>query len=186
MPCVFLSYNSQHKGFHCMDPNSPRIYIAHHVQFDEECLPFSSTVASRAAYDLEYSSFLDSISPASPIPDPGSSPTYVPVSRTFPCTTCALEEVTLSFASVPQVHIDPEVHVEPQHLLFILLDQPRLRLLALLQFCILIPCALELNIEYSSADILLIWLMLLTVLRFLPYMLLQNLVALNMLPSNGC
>ena len=40
--CVFLGYNSLHKGFKCLEPNTGRIYISQDVVFDENVFPFSS------------------------------------------------------------------------------------------------------------------------------------------------
>lgn len=37
--CVFLEYNSSHKGYKCLH-KSRRIYIAHHVIFNENDFPF--------------------------------------------------------------------------------------------------------------------------------------------------
>lgn len=73
VPCIFLGYSSHQKGFRCMDPASSQVYITLHAQFNEECFPFSSTVTSRAAYKLEYSSFLDQ----KPTPSSVSTPIFL-------------------------------------------------------------------------------------------------------------
>jgi hypothetical protein len=33
--CIFLGYNSNHRGYRCLDPISKRIYVSRHVIFDE-------------------------------------------------------------------------------------------------------------------------------------------------------
>ncbi|GKD45633.1 retrovirus-related pol polyprotein from transposon RE1, partial [Tanacetum coccineum] len=35
IPCVFIGYNPQYKGYKCLDPDSSRIYITRHARFDE-------------------------------------------------------------------------------------------------------------------------------------------------------
>ncbi|CAH9137282.1 unnamed protein product [Cuscuta epithymum] len=40
IPCVFLGFPSQHKGYKCLDINSGRIFISRHVIFDESKFPF--------------------------------------------------------------------------------------------------------------------------------------------------
>ena len=40
--CIFLSYSLNHKGYHCLDPTTNRIYIAHNVIFDKSVFPFAS------------------------------------------------------------------------------------------------------------------------------------------------
>ncbi|GJV19273.1 retrovirus-related pol polyprotein from transposon TNT 1-94 [Tanacetum coccineum] len=36
IPCVFIGYNPQYKGYKCLDPDSSRIYITRHARFDEK------------------------------------------------------------------------------------------------------------------------------------------------------
>ena len=42
LPCVFIGCNTKHKGYKCFYPPTGRIYISHHVMFDEKILPFST------------------------------------------------------------------------------------------------------------------------------------------------
>lgn len=35
LPCVFVGYNFQHKGFRCLHSSTNRIYISRYVVFDE-------------------------------------------------------------------------------------------------------------------------------------------------------
>jgi transposase InsO family protein len=40
--CVFLGYNSSHKGYKCFDRTTGRVYISRDVNFDENVFPFAS------------------------------------------------------------------------------------------------------------------------------------------------
>ncbi|KAF7834842.1 Retrovirus-related Pol polyprotein from transposon TNT 1-94 [Senna tora] len=40
--CTFFGYSLQHKGYKCLHP-SGRIYLSHHVLFDESTFPFQTT-----------------------------------------------------------------------------------------------------------------------------------------------
>ncbi|KAL4584277.1 hypothetical protein LXL04_008873 [Taraxacum kok-saghyz] len=33
-PCLFIGYNTQYKGYQCLDPSTGRVYITRHTQFD--------------------------------------------------------------------------------------------------------------------------------------------------------
>jgi hypothetical protein len=39
--CVFLGYNTLHKGFKCLDVAEGRVYVSHDVVFDQTVYPFS-------------------------------------------------------------------------------------------------------------------------------------------------
>ena len=41
-PCIFLGYNSKHKGYLCFHLPSHRLCFNHHVVFDETSYPFAS------------------------------------------------------------------------------------------------------------------------------------------------
>lgn len=52
--CVFLGYNSMHKGYKCLDQSIGRIYISRDMVFDESSFPFSTysrlTIPSQTTY----------------------------------------------------------------------------------------------------------------------------------------
>lgn len=41
--CAFIGYNTQYKGYQCLDLSTWRIYITRHAQFDDTSFPFSDT-----------------------------------------------------------------------------------------------------------------------------------------------
>ena len=40
LACVFLGYNDKYKGYRCYYPPTGRVFISHHVLFDEQSFPF--------------------------------------------------------------------------------------------------------------------------------------------------
>ncbi|KAJ9547690.1 hypothetical protein OSB04_020233 [Centaurea solstitialis] len=55
VPCVFLGFPSNHRGYKCYDTLNRKILISRHVTFDESSFPFSQTISSPSRY-----TFLDS------------------------------------------------------------------------------------------------------------------------------
>lgn len=39
IPCIFVGYSNQHKGYRCFDPTSHRMFVSRQVVFDENNLP---------------------------------------------------------------------------------------------------------------------------------------------------
>ena len=45
-PCVFIGCSPLHKGYHCLQPQTKRIYISRHVIFDERIFPYNFNLSS--------------------------------------------------------------------------------------------------------------------------------------------
>ena len=58
IPCVFIGYNSQYKGYQCLDPVSSRIFITRHARFDELCFLFGASTTAAHIGTLPLQSFL--------------------------------------------------------------------------------------------------------------------------------
>jgi histone deacetylase 1/2 len=43
LPCVFIGYAPEHKGYRCLDRTTGRVYTSRHVTFDENSFPFAAT-----------------------------------------------------------------------------------------------------------------------------------------------
>ncbi|GJV61904.1 retrovirus-related pol polyprotein from transposon TNT 1-94 [Tanacetum coccineum] len=72
IPCIFIGYNPQYKGYKCLDPETSRIYITRHARFDEVTFPFSTSSTPTDVSMLNIHSFLEDGPPvASP---PNASP----------------------------------------------------------------------------------------------------------------
>ncbi|GKV11134.1 hypothetical protein SLEP1_g22416 [Rubroshorea leprosula] len=42
LPCIFLGYNTKHKGYKCLYPPTNKIFVSRHVVFDEMQFPFKN------------------------------------------------------------------------------------------------------------------------------------------------
>ncbi|KAI3494497.1 hypothetical protein L1887_40745 [Cichorium endivia] len=103
LPCVFLGYCSQYKGYRCLEPASSRTYITRHAKFDEQFFPFTSDDSQTPIGVLDLTIFLDDApcmhagSSTTPSDPPSSSPT-----PTYPCRLCD-ESLAPPDASAPAV-----------------------------------------------------------------------------------
>lgn len=52
LPCIFLGYSTQHKGYKCLDTSSNRLYITRHARFDENLFLFSGAADTNNYYSL--------------------------------------------------------------------------------------------------------------------------------------
>lgn len=60
VPCIFLGYINNHKGFRCFDTLTTRLYITRHAQFDQKCFPLADKPQNTPISDLDFSSFMES------------------------------------------------------------------------------------------------------------------------------
>ncbi|KAJ0550750.1 putative RNA-directed DNA polymerase [Helianthus annuus] len=82
LPCVFIGYSSQYKGYRCLDPSTSRIFITRHARFNESLLPFKGSSTSTDIQQLELTTFLEDISP--PIISSDQQPKPAPSNPTTP------------------------------------------------------------------------------------------------------
>lgn len=45
IPCVFIGYDNNYKGYRCLDVASGKVYISRNVQFDELTFPYNNRMA---------------------------------------------------------------------------------------------------------------------------------------------
>lgn len=112
IPCIFLGYCLQHKGYKCLDPITNRVFITRHARFDESHLPFSSTPGTSDLSTLPLHTFLDTINLPTTPQSPSSiyntnltppQPTRTPSQS--PCT-CHLDSTTPS-GTIPTPTVTP-------------------------------------------------------------------------------
>ena len=87
LPCIFLGYCAQYKGYECLDPDSSCVFITLHAKFDELFFPFGSTSTRASIHDLHLVAFFDDTSFSSPPLVPAPSPPQQP---TAPFTSYGL------------------------------------------------------------------------------------------------
>ena len=80
IPCIFLRYSPSHKGFHCLDPTTSKLYITHHAQFDEHHFPSRDGSQAQPSSSLHFLNFLK---PSMPHIDP---PPMSPLHHSPPIT----------------------------------------------------------------------------------------------------
>lgn len=87
IPCIFMGYSSQHKGFRCLDSAISRVYISRHAKFDESCFPFARNQTTISPASLEFSAYTD----AGPVPRL-SAPSSIPETEPQPSSTTTCTE----------------------------------------------------------------------------------------------
>ena len=78
LPCVFLGYCSQYKGFQCLEPTTSHIFVSRHARFDEQCFPFDSEAGQPSVHMLALSEFCDAAFAAAPSPSSSPAPAAAP------------------------------------------------------------------------------------------------------------
>ncbi|GAA0164558.1 hypothetical protein LIER_20161 [Lithospermum erythrorhizon] len=65
IPCIFIGYSPQHKGYQCLHLPTGKVYISRHVVFDESIFPFTQDALSTNSSSLSSNSNSYSITPSS-------------------------------------------------------------------------------------------------------------------------
>jgi histone deacetylase 1/2 len=92
LPCVFIGYPTEHKGYRCYHIPTKRVYVSHHITFDETIFPFADGSATQSSlYKFPHPNSL----PFSPgvIAPPARLPS--------PAPTSAAADNSLSFSAAP-------------------------------------------------------------------------------------
>lgn len=79
LPCIFLGYFVQYKGYLCLEPVSSRIYVTRHAKFDEFSFPFCGSSSPASLNGLLLVTFQDD----TPCSQPSSSITSSPSTTNF-------------------------------------------------------------------------------------------------------
>nr|KAJ0214373.1 hypothetical protein LSAT_V11C400171290 [Lactuca sativa] len=89
IPCIFLGYHSQYKGFQCLDPVSSRIFITRHARFDEVNFPLGGPTVATPLASLRLQEFLSDVPVVSaPAPAPITPPASAGAAPSGPCPAC--------------------------------------------------------------------------------------------------
>ncbi|KAI3766125.1 hypothetical protein L2E82_16175 [Cichorium intybus] len=124
VPCIFIGYNTQYKGYRCLDPATNRIYTTRHAQFDEHQFPFTGHSIEANLDMLQFSSFHEppassftqqqpTVSLSSPSPP---IPTVLPAVAATDAPDCSLcqEVVAPPAASIPPQPSSPTPPSSPR------------------------------------------------------------------------
>ena len=96
--CVFIGYSLNQQGYRCLDPTTGRVYLSHHVVFDEHSFPFQHVAVTSSHSMVSIDSFmplLDMVTipssppvahPLPPLP-PNTLPNPPPTPSSFPIPT---------------------------------------------------------------------------------------------------
>jgi hypothetical protein len=107
LPCIFLGYPADTKGYRCYDPESRRVLTSRHVSFDESCFPFRLLTSPRPAGDVRAVAQPDPV--LMPVPErsrPRHAPTRrgqesAPAQRGHESTAAAADDMPASSAASP-------------------------------------------------------------------------------------
>lgn len=96
LACVFIGYNTKHKGYKCIYPPTGKSYISRHVIFDEFVLPFCKLdlLYGSTSAEGEFSSFETTSSiPSSVFPPPPIPQIILPDSTSEPLNQCQQQPI---------------------------------------------------------------------------------------------
>lgn len=88
IPCVFMGYSSQYKGYRCLDPTTSHIYITRYARFDESTYPFVGTNSITDFNNLPLGSFMTDFPFISPNTAPPVVSKSAPPSPSLGCGYC--------------------------------------------------------------------------------------------------
>ncbi|GJS04403.1 retrovirus-related pol polyprotein from transposon TNT 1-94 [Tanacetum coccineum] len=90
IPCIFIGYSLQHKGYRCLDPTTSRVFVTRHARFNETVFPFIGSSCNPNISTLELTTFLPDVpqSPSSPALKQNATPKTQPTSGPTPCSLC--------------------------------------------------------------------------------------------------
>ncbi|KAM2315364.1 hypothetical protein ACFX1S_028273 [Malus domestica] len=112
IPCVFIGYDNNYKGYRCLDVASGKVYISRNVQFDELTFPYKDRRTISPPHEPSHQPlFLEPLmhaaAPASDPPPPHSPPTAIAApTPTSPATP--FQSSASTTASSPQPVPSPE------------------------------------------------------------------------------
>ncbi|XP_074293743.1 uncharacterized protein LOC141620890 [Silene latifolia] len=118
LPCVFLGFPDQHRGYKCLDLRTNKIILSRHVRFDESTFPFAkTTIPASRTYDFLDGDVSPSLLPpipwsssAQPItPNPLSPTPTQPASPTAPPTPHSPEPPNSPPSTEPVPHTPPPI-----------------------------------------------------------------------------
>lgn len=89
--CVFIGYNTNYKGYQCLDLSTSRVYTTRHAQFDESSFPFTGVMDKVDLASLVFSSYYE---PSSSTPITSQMPlkprsiSQLSPKSSIPCPIC--------------------------------------------------------------------------------------------------
>ncbi|KAJ6866233.1 Retrovirus-related Pol polyprotein from transposon TNT 1-94 [Populus alba x Populus x berolinensis] len=116
VPCIFVGYSDQHKGYKCFHPTSKKIFVSRHVVFSESLLPYKQT---NTTANIDHSNHVISIfdswltipascSPAD-ISETPAAPPYLS-SLPIPLLPPVISDTPACFTNIPPASIDLPLH----------------------------------------------------------------------------
>lgn len=126
--CVFIGYSLHHQGYRCLDPITSRVYLSHHVIFNETEFPFSTgsilTLPPIGADPISFPppSFSPPIPmlpslPPSPLPVPPIPHIpHLPISDSVSNPTASIQQQSTPLNSATSKPVEPEIRERSIHI----------------------------------------------------------------------